>query len=88
MRWAANDKRGGESHRPQALEIRLRDEGVHLVRVPEEARQSGHALGDALRINTALTSLDLSFNSIGPSGGAAIADSLCLNGTLKTLDLQ
>ena len=46
------------------------------------------AIGEALKLNSTLTTLDLCFNSLGENGGVAIAEALKLNSTLTTLDLS
>ena len=46
------------------------------------------ALGEVLRVNGALTSLDLSDSSIGAAGVAALGEALRMNNTLTSLDLS
>jgi hypothetical protein len=45
--------------------------------------QGATAIVDALKVNGALTELQLGSNNIGPSGATAIADALKVNGALK-----
>mmetsp|Transcript_5234 Transcript_5234/g.11448 ORF Transcript_5234/g.11448 Transcript_5234/m.11448 type:complete len:1188 (+) Transcript_5234:1048-4611(+) len=47
----------------------------------------GEALGEMIRMNTTLTELDLSWNSIRLDSAIAIADALAINSTLRTLNL-
>ena len=46
------------------------------------------AIGEALRVNGALTSLNLRETSIGADGAAAIAEGLKVNGALTSLDIR
>ncbi len=43
----------------------------------------GRTLAEALRLNTTLTSLNLSDNGLGEGGGRALAEGLRLNTTLS-----
>lgn len=45
------------------------------------------AIADALRVNGALTSLNLERNKIGPEGGKAISEALRVNGALTSLNV-
>eukprot|EP00966_Prymnesium_polylepis_P052413 1213667-Prymnesium_polylepis.1 len=47
--------------------------------------QGTTAIGEALKVNGALTKLLLGRNNIGPSGATAIADALKFNGALTKL---
>ncbi len=47
-----------------------------------------NAIADALRVNGALTSLDLRWNKLGAEGGTAIAEALKVNGALTSLNLD
>ena len=47
--------------------------------------QGATAIGEALKVNGALTTLDLDYNEIGDHGATAIADALKVNGVLTTL---
>ena len=47
--------------------------------------QDATAIADALKVNGALTTLDLDYNEIGDHGATAIADALKVNGVLTTL---
>ena len=49
--------------------------------------RGGCALGETLRNNSTLTTLNLRLNSITGSGGVAIAEALKINSTLVVLDL-
>jgi Ran GTPase-activating protein (RanGAP) involved in mRNA processing and transport len=48
----------------------------------------GRAIGQALALNTTLTSLDLRDNSLGEGAGQAIGQSLTVNTTLTQLNLR
>ena len=43
------------------------------------------AIGEALKVNGSLTSLEVGHNRIGPDGAAAIGEALKVNGSLKTV---
>ena len=45
------------------------------------------AIGEALKLNGSLTSLDISLNSLSNNGAVAIAKGLKLNGSLTSLDV-
>ena len=45
-------------------------------------------MAEALAANSALTSLDLSFNQVGDEGAGRLAEALATNSTLSTLDLR
>ena len=45
------------------------------------------AIADALRVNGALTDLNLELNRLGDDGAKAISDALCVNGALTSLNL-
>ena len=47
--------------------------------------QGASAIGEALKVNGALTTLRLGNNNIGEQGVIAIANALKVNGALKTL---
>lgn len=47
----------------------------------------GVAIGTLLKVNCALTSLDLSNNKIGYGGWVSIAEGMMMNHTLKSLDI-
>jgi hypothetical protein len=49
--------------------------------------QGATAIGDALKVNGALTKLSLGSNRIGGQGATAIADALKFNGALKLKEL-
>ncbi|KAG0196550.1 hypothetical protein BGX28_009996, partial [Mortierella sp. GBA30] len=46
------------------------------------------ALSEALKINSTVTTLNLSYNSIGDNGAVALSEALKTNSTLTTLDLR
>ena len=48
--------------------------------------QGATAIGEALKVNGALTELRLGSNNIGPSGATAIAEALKVNGALTELE--
>ena len=48
----------------------------------------GGALAEALRLNSTLTSLDLSGNDLGEGAGRALAETLRLNTSLTSLNLM
>ena len=48
----------------------------------------GRALAEALRLNTALMSLNLGFNHLFVGAGPALAESVHLNTTLTSLNLH
>ncbi|EGD77003.1 hypothetical protein PTSG_12575 [Salpingoeca rosetta] len=50
--------------------------------------EGGKAIGEALKVNTTLTSLDLYSNNLRPEGGKAIGEALKVNTTLTSLDLD
>ncbi|XP_068738348.1 protein NLRC3-like isoform X2 [Montipora capricornis] len=58
------------------------------IRIYFESRTSIPALSQALAVNTSLTSLDLSQNSIGAEGGTSLSQALAVNTSLTTLDLS
>ncbi|KAF9904158.1 hypothetical protein EC991_002993 [Linnemannia zychae] len=63
---------------------------LRLFQLSFEARSTSKqftALAEVLKTNNTLTTLDLSYNSIGPNGAQALAEALKIN-TLTTLDLQ
>jgi hypothetical protein len=47
----------------------------------------GRALAETLRLNTTLTSLELTENHMGEGGGRALAETLRLNTTLAKLEV-
>ena len=46
------------------------------------------AIGEALKVNGSLTSLDVRSNNIGPKGAAAFGEALKVNGSLTSLDVS
>ena len=56
-------------------------------RDPTPSVAGGAAIGEALRVNGALTDLNLSGNTIGPEGGTAIGEALRENNSLSGLRL-
>jgi len=46
-----------------------------------------NAIADALRVTASLTTLDLSFNKLGPEGGKALAPAIAGSASLKQLVL-
>ena len=49
---------------------------------------TGKAVGEVLRVNTVLKTLDLSVNGLGEVGGKAVGEALGVNTVLQTLDLS
>ena len=58
------------------------------IRIYFEPRTSIAALSEALAVNTSLTTLDLSRNSIGAEGATSLSQALAVNTYLTTLDLS
>ena len=50
--------------------------------------EGARAIGDALHVNSVLTSLDLGVNEIGDEGAKAIGAALHVNSVLTSLDLR
>jgi hypothetical protein len=50
--------------------------------------EAAHLIGEALKENTTLTTLDMSWNSIGPGGIRFVGEALKKNTTLTALDLS
>jgi hypothetical protein len=46
------------------------------------------ALADALKVNSTITSIDLSYNNVGDDGAKALADVLKVNSTTTSIDLS
>ena len=44
-------------------------------------------MGEALRVNTVLQTLDLSSNDLGKVGGKAVREALSVNSVLQSLDM-
>ena len=60
-------------------ELRLCRQGIGAA--------AGVVIARCVERNVALTTLDLSFNSLGPEAGRALADALRVNGALTQLNL-
>eukprot|EP00729_Bicosta_minor_P008124 gene8124-biopygen266 len=58
------------------------------MRKMELGEDDGAAIGEVLKVNTTLTSIDLQQNKLGEVGGAAIYEALKVNTTLTSINLQ
>jgi hypothetical protein len=69
-------------------ECRVRRLGLRTCSLGDNEASGATELAAALRLNTTLASLDLSWNFMGDDGGRVIADLLRCNGTLTSLALS